>query len=142
MKAFRLLSLGAVAAAFAAACSDLPTSPSAGLTADQLTGTWTLTSVQPAGGEPRPVPAGATYTLTFADGRLSTRADCNTCNGPFVLSGQTMTAGPAMACTRAACSTMAFENLYTSILSGDSTATLTDGVLMLLSSRGVLRFTR
>jgi heat shock protein HslJ len=87
-------------------------------------------------------PPGATYTLTFANGRLSTRADCNTCSGAFQLSGQTLTAGPALACTRAACSTMPFENAYTRMLSGESTVTLSDAVLVLSSSRGVLRFTR
>jgi hypothetical protein len=37
---------------------------------------------------------------------------------------------------------MAFENAYTTLLSGDSTATLLDGTLVLLSPRGMLRFTR
>jgi hypothetical protein len=65
------------------------------LTTDQLSGTWTLVSIQPAGQGDQTTPVGASYTLTFADGRLSTRADCNLCNGPFALSGQTLIAGPA-----------------------------------------------
>ena len=73
---------------------------------------------------------------------MVTRADCNLCNGTFTLLGHTLTAGPALACTRAACPTMAFENGYTSLLSGDSTVTLSSGALVLSSSRGVLRFTR
>ncbi len=140
-------------ATFAVACSDsfsTPTSPtgsssagtSATVTADQLAGTWTLSSIQPTGQAEQATPAGATYTLTFADGRLSTRADCNTCNGGFALSGQTLTAGPAMACTRAACPTMAFENTYTGMLSGDSTVVQSGSTLVLSSARGVLRFTR
>jgi heat shock protein HslJ len=135
------------------ACSEsfsAPTSPTSSssasdaqsLTADQLAGTWTLSSIQPAGQAEQPTPAGAGYTLTFADGRLSTRVDCNTCNGAFVLSGQSLTAGPAMACTRAACPTMAFENTYTLMLSGDSTVALSGSTLVLSSARGVLRFTR
>ena len=64
------------------------------------------------------------------------------CGGAFVLSGQTMTAGPALACTRAACSTMAFENVYTSLLAGDSTVALSGNSLTLSSARGVLRFSR
>jgi heat shock protein HslJ len=135
------------------ACSEsfsTPTSPtssssasgSASLTADQLAGTWTLSSIQPAGQAEQATPAGASYTLTFADGRLSTRVDCNTCNGAFALSGQTLTAGPALACTRAACPTMAFENTYTSMLSSDSTVTQSGSTLVLSSARGVLRFTR
>jgi len=109
---------------------------------DQLSGTWNLVSIQPAGQAHQPAPPGASYTLTFTDGRLSTRVDCNVCNGAFSLSGQTLTAGPALACTRAACPTMAFENGYTSLLSGESTVTLASNVLALSSARGVLRFTR
>ncbi len=124
-----------------------PTSPSAAggslaLTADQVAGTWTLASIQPAGQAEQSRPADATYTLSFADGRLSTRADCNTCSGSFTISGQTLTAGPALACTRAACPTMAFETAYTSILGGESSVAITGNTLVLTSSRGVLRFTR
>ena len=124
-----------------------PTSPSAGggsltLTTDQVAGTWVLTVIQPAGQPEQSRPADATYTLSLGDGRLSTRADCNTCSGTFSVSGQTLTAGPALACTRAACPTMAFEAAYVGILSGDSTVTLTGNTLVLTSARGVLRFTR
>jgi hypothetical protein len=37
---------------------------------------------------------------------------------------------------------MAFESTYTRLLGGDSNVTLSDGTLVLLSARGVLRFTR
>jgi heat shock protein HslJ len=111
-------------------------------TLDQLAGTWNLQSLQPAGDVHQTTPAGASYTLTFADGRLSTRADCNVCGGPFALSGQTLAAGPALACTRAACPTMEFESIYTRLLSGDSTVTLSDGALVLSSARGVLHLAR
>jgi heat shock protein HslJ len=123
----------------AASCAERsPTVPSA----VDLTGSWTLASVQPVGQPEQPAPAGATYTISFADGRLSTRADCNTCSGSFTLSGLTLTAGPAIACTRAACPTMAFESVYTSLLGGDSTVTLSGDTLLLESSRGRLRFGR
>jgi heat shock protein HslJ len=119
-----------------------PLSGSPAPTVDQLAGTWNLQSLQPAGDVGQTTPAGASYTLTFADGRLSTRADCNVCGGAFTLSGETLTAGPALACTRAACPTMAFESTYTRLLGGDSTVMLSDGALVLSSARGVLHFTR
>ena len=125
-----------------------PTSPSAAaggtlnVTVGQLTGSWQLTSIQLPGQAEQAAPAGASYAITFDNGRLSTRADCNTCSGSFALSGQTLTAGPALACTRAACPTMAFESVYTSILSGDSTIALSGGALTLSSDRGTLRFAR
>ena len=56
------------------------------------------------------------YTLTLADGRMSAHADCNLCSTTFTLSGQTLNVAEVMACTRAACPTMAFESAYTSIL--------------------------
>ena len=137
-------------ASFAIGCAQstsAPTAPSGmngstTLTADQLAGAWKLVSIQPAGQSEQATPSNANYTLTFADGRLSTRADCNSCGGSFALSGQTLTAGPALACTRAACPTMEFENKYTSLLSGDSTVTLSEQGLLLSSGRGTLRFSR
>ena len=135
----------AAVASLAVGCSEsssAPSSPSSAVTADQLAGTWTLVSMQLTGQGVQAAPAGATYSLTFTEGRLSTRVDCNTCNGAFALSGQTLMAGPALACTRAACPTMAFENEYTRLLAGDSSVTLSASTLILSSSRGTLRYMR
>jgi heat shock protein HslJ len=137
-------------AAVAAGCSDTPatpTSPTGGsgslaLTAGQLSGTWTLQSMQAAGHAAQPVPAGASYTLAFADGRVSLRADCNSCGGTYTLSGDMVTLGPNLACTRAACPTMEFEATYLGVLSGDATATLSGSRLVLTSPRGTLSFSR
>jgi heat shock protein HslJ len=139
-------------AALTAACTRSVTSPtspsavsapaSAAYTAAQLEGTWTLASIQPAGGLLQDRPFGAAYTITFSQGRLSTRADCNTCGGAFSVEGTTLTAGPNLACTRAACPTMAFESAYTAILSGDSTTVVTGSTLTLSSARGTLQFVR
>jgi heat shock protein HslJ len=149
MKPFpHLIFLAVVSLAIGCAeSSSIPTSPSPGagspaLTDQELAGTWNLLSIQPTGQPDQPTPPGARYTLSFVDGRLSTRVDCNVCSGGFALSGQTLTAGPALACTRAACPTMAFENAYTGLLSGESTITLSGSTLVLSSSRGVLRFAR
>lgn len=149
MKCFRC-SIVLVVASLAIGCaesSSTPTSPSAvasppTLTDQELAGTWNLLSIQPTGQPDQTTPPGTRYTLSFADGRLSTRVDCNVCSSGFALSGQTLTAGPALACTRAACPTMAFENAYTSLLSGDSTIALSGTTLVLSSSRGILRFAR
>jgi heat shock protein HslJ len=146
-----LISVTVLAAALAATgCSGAPstaTSPSASggslsLTAGQLAGTWTLTSLAPNGRPDQASPAGAAYTLTFADGQLSIRADCNTCSARFRLSGGTLTTGSALACTQAACRTMEFESAFLRILTGESTVAAARGTLVLSSRRGVLRFTR
>ena len=150
MNAFRYLSAFGIIASLFVGCSEsssAPTSPSAAataapaaLTVEQLAGTWNLVSIQPTGQGAQMTPPDASYTLSFATGRLSARADCNSCTGAFTLSGRTLTAGPALACTRAACATMAFENLYTSLLSGESTVTVSAGTLVLTSDRGLLHF--
>ncbi len=142
--------------AFASACSDSPTSPSTASAASsssnvassssnvaaQLEGGWTLTSIQPAGLPRQDRPAEAPYSITFSDGRLSTRADCNVCNGSFSVRESTLTAASVLACTRAACPTMEFESAYTRLLSGDSNIVITGNTLTLSSARGVLTFTR
>ena len=137
-------------AALTAACTQSVSSPSgvsapssSAYTVAQLQGTWTLASIQRSGEAKQDRPFNSTYTLTFDDSsRLSTRADCNSCGGSFALDGTTLTAGPNLACTRAACPTMAFENAYTAILSGDSTTVVTGSTLTLSSARGTLQFVR
>ncbi len=137
-----------VTASIAAGCSGatVPTlSGSTGGSSDlgeTLAGTWILTSIQPAGQAEQAKPDGATYSLTLTDGRLSSRVDCNSCSGTFALSGSTLTAGPALACTRAACPTMAFENTYTRLLGGENAVTASGNTLVLSSTRGVMRFER
>jgi heat shock protein HslJ len=149
MKNIRFHSVALVLAALlTSACSESPanpTSPSAGsgspaLTTGQLTGTWTLSSLQPAGQPAQASPAA--YTISFTDSRVSTRADCNQCSGTVSVSGSTLTVGPNLACTRAACATMAFESLYTSILGGDHSVEVTGNTLVMSSARGRLAFTQ
>ena len=135
-------------AALTTACAQSVTSPTAAevagpaYTAAQLEGTWTLAWIERAGQARQNRPFDATYTLSFSDGRLSTRVDCNTCGGSYSVNAGVLTAGPNLACTRAACPTMAFENAYTSILSGDSNIVVTGSTLTLSSPRGTLQFVR
>src|SRR5689334_8164193 len=100
MRSLISVSLSLLAATLIAACASTPSSPtsstaapipsSAAYTAAQLEGTWTLAIMQPAGAEKQNRPFNATYTLTFTDGRLSTRVDCNQCSGTFSVSGSTL----------------------------------------------------
>ena len=148
MKIARFLVILSFVTSFALGCAGstpILTSPSAaGLSAEltALPGAWNLVSIQPSGQDEQLKPSGARYTVSFGDGRLSTRVDCNSCGGPYTLEGQTLVAGPLLACTRAACATLAFENSYTKLLAGESTVSLSDGELLLTSPRGVLRFMR
>lgn len=87
-------------------------------------------------------PASATYAITFTEGRLSTRTDCNVCSGAFSIAGDTLTAGPNLACTRAFCQTASFESAYTSLLSGDSVVSTAGNTLTFASPRGSIQFVR
>jgi heat shock protein HslJ len=80
--------------------------------------------------------------MTLDGERVSSRVDCNRCGGQMRLEGTTLTLGPALACTRAACPTMDYETAYLSVLSGDSQASTDANTLTLSSQRGVLRFRR
>ncbi len=139
-----------LAATFAVGCATTPVSPSSPseasgtttLTADQIAGTWTLSSMQTAGQAEQPVPSGATYRLTLGDDRISTTADCNVCSGGVVFGNRAVTIGPLLACTRAACPTMAFESSYVTTLAGDSAVRLEGDAFTMTSSRGILRFRR
>jgi heat shock protein HslJ len=148
-------------AAFAlggASCSPSPTSPtgvpdsgtagsstetlSTSLPAGWADATWRLESIQTAGQAAQLVPNGASYEATFADNRISTKVDCNRCTGALSIAGNTVTIAPLLACTRAACPTMAFERVYLELLTGESNARIDGDSLTLSSPRGELRFRR
>jgi heat shock protein HslJ len=128
---------------FAGACSG-PTSPSAApLSADQLTGPWTLVAQQRPGEPETPPPPGATFRIEVADGRAAVTADCNHCGGVGAIGDSTVTIGPNLACTRAYCASAPADGVFLRILAGESRATLDGGEqLTLRSDRGVLRFRR
>ena len=108
-----------------------------------LLGRWQLDTFQRSDGSTAVLPTPERFTIEFdANGRVTIGADCNTCVGNLTVNGQTLTIGPVLACTRAACPTMAFENTYVGILAGDSAARIDDNSLTLSSPRGILRFRR
>lgn len=123
----------------AAGCSDnTPTSP----TPDSVDGVWRIISIQPASQAVQTAPVGAQYQIGFENARAFVRVDCNTCTGPFTLSGGTLTIGPALACTRAACATATYESAVVSLLSGAHQMSATQHNLTLTSSRGTVLLQR
>jgi len=130
-----------------ASSAAIPTAPSAAngstaLTTEQLAGSWRLQSIQAAGQAAQSAPADANYSITFTEGRISARADCNSCSSAFSLSGSKLSLSSAMACTRAACPTMQFESVYTSLLAGEQTIAINGNTMVLSSERGSLSFVR
>jgi len=142
-----LVVLTTIASIGCASSAALPTSPSASsgstaLTTEQLAGSWRLQSINLAGQAAQSAPADANYSVTFAEGRIAARADCNSCSSAFSLSGSKLSLSSAMACTRAACPTMQFESVYTSLLAGEQTVAVTGNTMVLSSDRGSLTFVR
>jgi heat shock protein HslJ len=110
---------------------DTPTSPTTA-----LTGVWRIVSIQPPSQGVQAAPTGAQYQIGFENERVLLRVDCNTCTGPFTVSGNTVTIGPTLACTRAACATASYESAVVSMMTGTHDLTSTLHNLTLTSSRG------
>ena len=137
------------AATFSAACDESlaapsPTSQSATAAAPVTEGVWKLQSFQRVDSTIVPVPDPDRFTIEIApDGRLAVRADCNRCSASYSQSSGALRVGPAMACTRAFCSTTApFDEQYTAALSDATLVRATATSLEFVSSAGVLKFAR
>ena len=126
----RILLISVLAAAGCA--DDSPTSP----TPSSVDGVWRIISIQPATQAVQTAPVGAQYQVGFENERVFLRVDCNTCTGPFTLNGSTLTIGPTLACTRAACATASYESAVVNLLSGEHQTAATLHNLTLSSSRG------
>lgn len=117
---------------------DTPTSP----TPESVDGVWRIISIQPPSQPLQTAPVAAQYQIGFEDQRAFLRVDCNTCTGPFTLNGSTLTIGPTLACTRAACPTASFESAVVSMLNGGHQMTATLHNLTLTSNRGTILLQR
>ena len=136
------------AATFSVACDESmaapsPTSQSAAA-ASVTEGVWKLQSFQRVDSTIVPVPDPDRFTIEIApDGRLAVRADCNRCSASYSQSSGALRVGPAMACTKAFCSTTApFDEQYTAALSDATLVRATATSLEFVSSAGVLKFAR
>jgi heat shock protein HslJ len=109
-----------------------------------LLGQWRLVSLQPTGGSTVPVPAGTSFTADFgSDGRVAAVVDCNRCSTSYEATADTLTVGPALACTRAYCAASAgFDDTYTTLLTQSSTWRVQGAMLELRGEAGSLTLTR
>jgi len=119
------------------ACGDSPVSPG-----DVMGTAWMLTSLQEAGSAAITVPDPSRYRVTFGDnGTVAVRSDCNSCSGPYTLSGSTVTIS-AMACTRAFCGEMSLDSRFTGALQKAATMSMDGEQLVVRGGGNVLRFGR
>ena len=136
-----VLSLLATLASYGCSGSS-PSGPSETLP-DLIAGNWRLVAQQPAGEQESAPPPGSTFVLEIVDGRASVTADCNRCNGAATVGSDRVTFGPALACTRAYCTTSApFDSTFVRLLADESAASVQGETLTLRSPRGTLRFRR
>ncbi len=126
-------------AALTAGCSnETLTSPTS---ASQLNGLWRLSQMTQGGTVHNEELTAGRFNVTFSTDRIDAKADCNTCTGPALLSGSTLTVS-ALACTRAACASAPLDTRFTSVLNGAVTVRINNRLLQLNSSQGELRFER
>jgi heat shock protein HslJ len=107
-----------------------------------LQGEWLLVSLGRPDSSTVPIADPTRFTLRFdEDGRLSLRADCNLCGGPYRLDGESLSSGP-LACTKVFCATAPLDSQFVTILEGRSSIERKGSRLMLSSPRGSLAFAR
>jgi heat shock protein HslJ len=124
-------------AAAAMACGDNPLAPS-----DLIGGKWKLVSLIETGAAPITIDDPARYTVEFQqDGRVAVMSDCNSCGGPFSLSGSTIDIGPVV-CTRIFCGDTSRDADFTRALDQAREASLADNELTLRGDGVRLTFVR
>lgn len=106
-----------------------------------LEGTWRLFQLTtPAGVHNESLTAGR-FEVTFTNGRIGAKADCNSCGGTASLAGATLTVSN-LACTLAACPSAPIDSRFTGLLNGTLTVRVNNRLLQLNSDAGELRFER
>lgn len=98
-------------------------------------GTWELVDFG------QPIPPNQTYNIQFSDdGRVNIKADCNTCFGGYETRGDTITIGPALGCTRAACGPTSLFDEYVAAVSSVTRFARQGDVLELEYAGGTMSF--
>lgn len=111
--------------------------------ASALTGTWQMVSLQKAGQDRQPAPAGVRLTADFgADGNVLLQADCNVCRAGYEAGpdGQ-LKVGP-LACTRAYCSSAPVDTDFAGLVGAADLARVSGNELALTSAAGSLLMSR
>jgi heat shock protein HslJ len=109
---------------------------SSGVSASDLNGSWSLTSVTGADGQTVAIPAGVSPGITFQDGQVNGDTGCNSFSGSFTLDGSTIDFGP-LKTTRMVCAddVNAVETAYLTALDAVDSVTI-DGTTLTLSTSG------
>jgi heat shock protein HslJ len=139
-RALTLATAAAIAALVLAACTSGGATPSASsrVAALPLEGTaWQLTDYLGPGAASLPVPEAVAATATFASGKVTGNAGCNTYNATYALDGDKLTIGtPAMTAMACPEPQMALEKAYTAALEKVATYQVSGDTLELKTAEG------
>ena len=114
--------------------SDTLTGPSA-----VVGGVWKLQSLEAPATGLVAIPQPSNYTVEFKDGgQMPVKADCNSCSGTYVISGDSLTVS-AMACTLAFCGSASFDAAFLAVLTNATTFGVQNSELTINSPKGVAR---
>jgi heat shock protein HslJ len=128
--------IGLTCLLFAACDEASPTAPSR---SDLVNVNWRLQSLERQSGTTPSVPAPDRFTLRFGeDGRVSVRADCNSCSGSYELNGASLRIG-MLACTRAFCGAESLDTEFLRVFEDTSSVAFVESRLFI--SRGGTRLT-
>jgi heat shock protein HslJ len=114
----------------AAACNETPTAPSR----QDLNGRWVVSSLQPVNAAAVTPQSGVELAMDFADERVVVQSDCNTCSGPYTLTGGAISMS-TLACTRRACVGESYEDLFLDLISNAQSADVVPGQSLVLSGQ-------
>jgi heat shock protein HslJ len=118
------------------------TTPPGGALSIETNTVWKLQSLVRADLSGATISDPSLFTLSLADDKsLKVQSDCNQGSGAYTTSGSTISIGP-LASTRAYCASAPIDTDYLTLLSGESTVSISGATLQLSSSRGTLTFTR
>jgi heat shock protein HslJ len=107
-----------------------------------LQGEWRLELLQRSGSSTISGEVAGRFTVRFdEDGRISVRADCNSCGGTFRIEDQWVVTG-TLACTRVYCPSAPLDSAFMEVLDGRSAIRFDGGRLVLSSDRGTLVLVR
>jgi heat shock protein HslJ len=105
-------------------------------------GAWKLQSLETPAGGLVTVARPENYTVEFRDaGALAVKADCNSCNGSYSISGSSLTIS-ALACTRAFCGAASLDTPFLTVLTNATTFGVLGLDLTIDSPKGSARLNR
>jgi heat shock protein HslJ len=109
---------------------------------DLMAGTWRLQSFQEGNAGPQTVGNPSLFTLRFdSNGRVAVVSDCNTCDGTYSLSGNSLSIG-SLSCSKTVCVGPSLDAAFQTALGRIRSVEIDDALLVISGDNVTLRFAR